>query len=86
MKFLLASIQILLSVYLTGEMARKNKKINAFFSQVEDGYDTWNERIRKLDIKKAVVFLKKIYGYISIISILIFLFISHFFFRRESSK
>lgn len=59
MKFFLVFIQSILTVYLAGELARQNAKINALISQVEDNYDTWNERIRNLDVKKSTIYLKK---------------------------
>lgn len=79
MKFFLIFIQALLGVYLAGELARQNGKVNAFISQIENNYETWNERIRHLDIKKAVIFLKKIYAIISITITIAFFLTYHYF-------
>ncbi|MDK4218044.1 hypothetical protein [Pantoea agglomerans] len=79
MKFFLVFIQSILTVYLAGELARQNAKINALISQVEDNYDTWNERIRNLDVKKSTIYLKKIYAAISIVLTIFFLIASHYF-------
>lgn len=78
MKFFLVFIQSILAIYLAGELARQNTKVDAFISQVENNYDTWNERIRNLDVKKATIVLKKIYAVISIVITISFLVSSHF--------
>ena len=60
-KLLLITLQVLISIYWTGEVARQNKGIDAFVSMLEEGYSRFNKNIKQADVYKGMFVLYKIY-------------------------
>lgn len=78
LKLILSLTQIIIGIYWAGDAARQNPKINAFVEQLELGYGEFNQRIRSTQIAKGLSALKKIYGWLSILSFGAFVFAGKF--------
>jgi len=72
LKILCVSLQILIGYYWAGDMARQNPKINDFVAHLEDGYGSLNDRLKDVKVIEGLNALRKLYRYISIISIAAF--------------
>ncbi|MBR8235289.1 hypothetical protein K6W26_12100 [Burkholderia sp. AU42008] len=72
LKFLITCVQVLSGFYLAGDMARQNPKINDFVAHLEDGYGSFNARLKDIKVRDGLNALRKFYRYISIISIACF--------------
>jgi len=72
LKILFACLQILISFYWVGDMARQNPKINDFVAHLENGYGSFNDRLKDVKVVEGLNVLRKFYRYISIASIAAF--------------
>ncbi|RDK04609.1 hypothetical protein [Paraburkholderia lacunae] len=72
LKLTLAFIQILIGFYWAGDMARQNPKINDFVAHLEDGYGSFNDRLKDIKVIEGLAALRKLYGYIAAISFVLF--------------
>ncbi|MBB5411046.1 hypothetical protein HDG34_005003 [Paraburkholderia sp. HC6.4b] len=75
LKLVLACVQILIGFYWAGDMARQNPKINDFVAHLEDGYGSFNDRLKDVKVIEGLIALRKLYGYIAIVSFVLFFFL-----------
>ncbi|UYU31459.1 hypothetical protein [Siccibacter colletis] len=54
--------QVVVGIYLAGDIARQNPKFDAFLSLVEDGYHNLNNRIKEAQIQEGMGLLRKLAG------------------------
>lgn len=69
--FFLTSIQLLIAIYWTGDLIRKNKKIDVLIYELENNYRIINQRLIDAQVKNSLEFLRKIFGWISFLMVLI---------------
>jgi hypothetical protein len=67
LKIFLTLLAVLISVYWVGEKARRNPNIDAFLTAIEGNYSKLNERLEDSTTIKGLRFLRKFYGWFSII-------------------
>jgi len=72
LKILFVSLQIIIGFYWAGDMVRQNPKINDLVVHLEDGYGSFNDRLKDIKVTHGLNALRKLYRYISIISIAAF--------------
>lgn len=72
LKILCTCLQILIGFYWAGDMARQNPKINDFVAHLENGYGSFNNRLKDIKVIEGLNSLRKVYRYISIASIALF--------------
>jgi len=67
LKIILTCFVVLISVYWAGEKARRNPKIDAFLSAIEGHYSRLNERLEDSTTIAGLMFLRRFYGWFSVI-------------------
>ncbi|AMK76912.1 MULTISPECIES: hypothetical protein [Methylomonas] len=78
LKIILTCFVVLISVYWVGEKARRNPKIDAFLSSIEGHYSTINEWLEDSTTMAGLKFLRRLYGWLSIILCILLFATSHF--------
>lgn len=67
LKVALTLMVVLISVYWVGEKARRNQKIDTFLSAIEGHYSRLNSRLEDATTISGLRFLRRLYGWASIL-------------------
>lgn len=78
LKFVLTVVQILLCFYLAGKMARQNPKIDVLLTHLENGYGSFNEKLKDAKVTGGLFVLRSFYGWLAICAILLFFILPKF--------
>ncbi len=68
LKILLDVVQIVIAFYWAGNMARQNPKIDALVTHLENGYRSFNEKLKDSNIVEALAMLRRFYGWVAVAS------------------
>ena len=72
LKLLLTFVQIIIGFYWAGDMARQNSKIDALVTHLENGYGSFNEKLKDAKIVESLSALRSFYGWVSVSSFSLF--------------
>ncbi|MBN6353647.1 hypothetical protein JZM10_19545, partial [Providencia rettgeri] len=75
----------IITLYLIGERIRRNPKIDAFIATIEKNYSKINELLENTTVKEGLFFLRKIYGWLSLLSFTIILLLLKLRFLPDES-
>ncbi len=78
LKLSLSLIIYIITLYLIGDRIRLNPKIDKFINDVEGRYSKINELLEKSTVKEGLSFLRKIYGWLSVLVFAILFLIMRF--------
>ncbi|MFC4296671.1 hypothetical protein ACFO0J_01285 [Castellaniella hirudinis] len=67
LKTLLSFVQIIISIYWAGNIARQNQKIDELVTYLENGYDSFNKKLKDAKINESLLSLKKLYGWSAVL-------------------
>ncbi|MDF2390052.1 MULTISPECIES: hypothetical protein [Aeromonas] len=79
LKITLTLLLIMITIYWIGEKVRKNKKIDAFITALEENYSKLNNHLEDSSIINGLRYLRRAYGWLSIL-----IFASLFILQRLS--
>lgn len=85
LKITLTVLVVLISVYWVGDKVRRNPKIDAFLSSIEGHYSRLNSRLEDSTILRGLHFLRRIYGWASVILFSCLFVVQQFSFSSPSS-
>ncbi|VEE72854.1 hypothetical protein [Yersinia pseudotuberculosis] len=85
LKFSLSLLMYFITLYLIGDRIRLNPKIDKFIGAIEGRYSKLNELLENVTVKEGLFFLRKTYGFLSIISFTIIILIMKFRLLSEES-
>ncbi len=67
LKILLAFVQIIIGFYWAGDMARQNQRIDELVTHLENGYGSFNKKLKDAKIAEGLSSLKKLYGWSTVL-------------------
>lgn len=66
LKTLLTFVQIVTGFYWAGDMARQNPKVDALVTHLENGYGSFNEKLKDAKIVEGLSMLRGFYGWVAV--------------------
>ena len=72
LKLLLTLVQIAIGFYWAGDMARQNQKIDSLVTHLENGYGSFNEKLKDATITESLSVLRSFYGWIAVAAFSLF--------------
>lgn len=66
LKLLLTFVQIIIAFYWAGDMARQNPRIDALVTHLENGYGSFNEKLKDAKIVDGLSALRNFYGWVAV--------------------
>lgn len=86
LKGIVTTLQVLVGVYFMGNIARQNPKFKAFIVVLEDRYGNLNNKIKDARLTEGIIFLQLIYGFVAIISAIMFFLMTYVVPEKENVK
>ena len=74
LKALLIFLNVTITIYLIGNRVRRNPKIDAFVGSIEWKYAKLNSQLEQASIRSGLLWIRKIYGWLSVVLITFSLF------------
>lgn len=66
LKLLFTVVQIIIGFYWAGDMARQNPRIDSLVTHLENGYGSFNEKLKDAKIAESLSALRSFYGWVAI--------------------
>lgn len=85
LKIALTLLVVLISIYWVGEKARRNTKIDAFLSAIEEHYSSLNDKLEDATVVNGLRFLRKLYGWASVFLFVCLFLVQRFFLENSVS-
>ena len=79
LKLILTSLVVIISVYWIGEKTRRNPKIDLFLTTIEGRYAKVNELLENSTTSTGLKFLKKLYGWLSVVLLIVIISVQNIF-------
>ena len=78
LKVLLTVVQIVIGFYWAGDMARQNPKVDTLITQLENGYGSFNEKLKDASIVEGLSMLRGLYGWVAVVALSMFFVLPQF--------
>lgn len=78
LKLLLTLVQIVIGFYWAGDMARQNPRIDSLVTHLENGYGSFNEKLKDAKVTDGLLALRGFYGWVAVAAFSLFLVLPRF--------
>lgn len=72
LKILFTFVQIIIGFYWAGDMARQNPRIDALVTHLENGYGSFNEKLKDAKFVESLSVLRSFYGWVAVAAFSLF--------------